>query len=214
MKVNNDVIFSAGSIGTPQILMLSGVGPSDELGTFGITVISDLSGVGSNLQDDLYMTAAFMSKQYVDRQRYGLLGAVIFLTSSLSSKTYDVNVPTDVEGSIASCEMIGMDLPSEQKQSYWLYPNIQKLNSQGTVKLQSTIIFDDPLIDPNYPANSDDLYRCIKALQLAIKIVSASAMVKWYNYQQHPPSDSTYEQLREYVLNTADKCDHYAGTYI
>ena len=68
VKVNNDVILSAGSIGTPQILMLSGVGPSDQLGTFGITVISDLSGVGSNLQEDLYLTAAVMSKQYVDHQ--------------------------------------------------------------------------------------------------------------------------------------------------
>ena len=40
----------------------------------------------------------------------------------------------------------------------------------------------------------------------------ANAMAKWYDYQLYPPSDSTYEQLWEYVLNTADKCDHYAGT--
>ena len=212
VKVNNDVILSTGSIGTPQILMLSGVGPSDELGTFGITVISDLPGVGSNLQDDLYVTAAFMSKQYVDPQPYGLLGAVIFWPSSLSSKKYDDDVPTDVEASMASGEMIGMDLPSEQKQSYWLYPNIQKLKSRGTVKLQSNSIFDDPLIDPNYLANSDDLDRCIKALQLAIKIGSANAMANWYESQLHPPPDSTYEQLREYILSTAGSCYHYAGT--
>ena len=127
VNVNKDVILSAGSIGTPQILMLSGVGPSAELSALGITVISDLPGVGSNLQDDLYVTAAFMSKQYVDPQPYGLLGAVIFWPSSLSHKKYDEDVPTDVEASMASGQMIGMDLPDEQKQSYWLYPNIQKL---------------------------------------------------------------------------------------
>ena len=212
VKVNNDVILSAGSISTPQILMLSGVGPSDELGALGITVISDLSGVGSNLQDDLFVTAAFMSKQYVDPQPYGLLGAVIFWPSSLSNKSYGDDVPTDVESSMASGEMIGMDLPSEQKQSYWLYPNIQKLKSRGTVKLQSNSIFDSPLIDPNYLANSDDLYRCIKALQEAIKIGTANAMADWYDSQLYPPPDSTYEQLQEYVLETADTCYHYAGT--
>ena len=212
VKVNNDVILSAGSIGTPQILMLSGVGPSDELGALGITVISDLPGVGSNLQDDLYVTAAFMSKQYVDPQPYGLLGAVIFWPSSLSNKSYGDDVPTDVEASMASGEMIGMDLPSDQKQSYWLYPNIQRLKSRGTVKLQSNSIYDSPLIDPNYLANSDDLDRCIKALQETIKIGSANAMADWYDSQLYPPPDSTYEQLQEYVLSTAGSCYHYAGT--
>ena len=212
VNVNKDVILSAGSISTPQILMLSGVGPSAELSALGITVISDLPGVGSNLQDDLYVTAAFMSKQYVDPQPYGLLGAVIFWPSSLSHKKYDEDVPTDVEASMASGQMIGMDLPDEQKQSYWLYPNVQKLKSRGTVKLQSNSIFDDPLIDPNYLANSDDVDRCIKALQEAIKIGSANAMADWYYSQLYPPPNSSIEQLREYVLSTAGSCYHYAGT--
>ena len=210
--VNKDVILSSGSISTPQILMLSGVGPSADLTALGITVISDLPGVGSNFQDDLFVTAAFMSKQYVDPQPYGLLGAVIFWPSSLSSNKYADDISTNIESSMASGEMIGMDLPDEQKQSYWLYPNIQKLKSRGTVKLQSNSIFDDPLIDPNYLASSDDVDRCIKALQEAIKIGSANAMADWYYSQLYPPPNSSIEQLREYILSTAGSCYHYAGT--
>ena len=212
VNVNKDVILSAGSIGTPQILMLSGVGPSAELTALGITVISDLPGVGSNLQDDLFVTAAFKSKQYVDPQPYGLLGAVIFWPSSLSSNKYADDISTDIESSMASGEMIGMDLPDDQKQSYWLYPNIQKLKSRGTVKLRSNSICDSTVIDPNYLANPDDVDRCIKALQEAIKIGKASAMADWYDSQLYPPPDSMNEDLQEYVLNTADTCYHYAGT--
>ena len=210
--VNKDVILSSGSISTPQILMLSGVGPSADLTALGIPVISDLPGVGSNFQDDLFVTAAFMSKQYVDPQPYGLLGAVIFWPSSLSSNKYADDISTDIESSMASGEMIGMDLPDEQKQSYWLYPNVQRLKSRGTLKLQSDSIFDRTIIDPNYLANPDDVDRCIKALQEAIKIGTANAMADWFDSQMYPPPDSTIEELREYVLNTADTCYHYAGT--
>ena len=211
VPVNRDVILSAGSIGTPQILMLSGIGPRTHLESFGIEVVSDLPGVGENLQDDLFVTAAFMSKQPVDPQPYGLLGAVIFWPSSLSCNSKDY-IDTDIEASMGSGAMIGMNLPPEQQQSYWLWPNIQKLKSRGTVQLQSGSIFDHPLINPNYLANSDDLDRCIRALKLAIKIGSASAMADWYESQLQPPPGSSYEDLVKYVKETASTCDHFAGT--
>ena len=212
VNVKNDVILSAGSIGTPQILMLSGIGPRMHLEGFGIKVISDLPGVGQNLQDDLFVTAAFMSKQPVDPQPYGLLGTVIFWPSSLSSKgkSTDCDLPTDIEASLGSGAMVGMD--SAPMQSYWIWPNIQKLKSRGTVQLKSSSIFDDPIIDPNYLAEPEDLSRCIKALQLAISIGSAPAMTDWCESQLEPPANSTQEELKKYVLKTAGTCHHFAGT--
>lgn len=211
LYVNLDVILSAGSIGTPQILMLSGVGSAAHLESFGIKVVSDLPGVGQNLQDDLYVTASFISKQPVDPQPYGILGAVIFWPSSLSCSTRE-DVPTDIEASMSSGAMIGKNLPPEQQQSYWLYPNIQKLKSRGTVLLQSSSIFDHPLINPNYLANPDDMVRCIKALELAVQIGSASSMADWYKSQLYPPANSSPEQLEAYVRETVGTGHHFAGT--
>ena len=117
--VRNDVIHCAGSIGTPHLLMLSGIGPREHLESLGIGVVHNSPGVGNNLQDDIFVTAGFLSKQLVDPQPYGMLGAVIFCSCTMPSDA------TDIEISMASGEMIGMNLaPSEQK-SYWLYPNIQ-----------------------------------------------------------------------------------------
>ena len=211
VDVKKDVILSAGSIGTPQILMLSGIGPCKHLEEVGIKVISDLPGVGQNLQDDLFVTAAFKSKKPIDPQPYGLLGAVIFWPSSLSNKQQsgDQDIPTDIEASLGSGAMIGM---GEPEKSYWIWPNIQKLRSRGTIQLQSSSIFDDPLIDPNYLAEPKDLSRCIKALQLAIDIGSAPAMADWYESQLQPPVYSTDEELKKYILNNASTCHHFAGT--
>ena len=134
LKVNKGVILSAGVIGTPQILMLSGIGPRQHLEEHGIEVISDLQGVGQNLQDDLFVSAGFKSKKIVDPQPYGLLGAVIFWPSHLC-KTLNQDVPTDIEASLGSGAMVGME--SAPDKSYWIWPNIQKLGSRGTLKLRS-----------------------------------------------------------------------------
>eukprot|EP01024_Parvocaulis_polyphysoides_P068784 TRINITY_DN8396_c0_g2_i10.p1 TRINITY_DN8396_c0_g2~~TRINITY_DN8396_c0_g2_i10.p1 ORF type:complete len:481 (-),score=56.52 TRINITY_DN8396_c0_g2_i10:637-2079(-) len=218
VKTNKEVILSAGAIGTPQILMLSGIGPKSQLEKFKIPIISDLPGVGENFQDDLFVTAAFLSKKRVYPQPYGLLGTVIFWPSNMSRNTDendiddDTQIPTNIEASLASGEMIGLQLPKNLQQSYWIYPNIQRLNSRGTVKLQSKNIFDHPLIDPNYLDDPRDVARCVKALKLAIKIGSSDAMVDWFDSQLYPPAALSDQQLKQYVLSFADTTYHYAGT--
>lgn len=214
VSIKNDVIISAGSIGTPQILMLSGIGCCDHLSKFGIGVISHLPGVGQNLQDDLFVTAGFLSKQPVNPDPYGLLGMVIFWPSKLSSDTKCHQPPaTDIEASLGSGAMVGMGLPQNIQQSYWIWPNIQKLKSRGTVKLQSNSIFDHPLVDPNYLAEPSDLRRCVDALKLAIKIGSSGGMKDWYKSQISPPSTSTSnEDLVKYIRENAGTCHHFAGT--
>ena len=212
MYIKNEVILCAGSIGTPRLLMLSGIGPLEHLESLGISVISNSPGVGDNLQDDIYVTAAFLSKQPVDPQPYGLLGAVIFAPSTMDSGTTLSAIGTDIQVSMASGEMVGMDLPPDQQRSYWLYPNIQRLNSRGTIKLQSNSIFDMPLIDPNYFADDKDIERSIEALQLAIDIGRGKGMANWFDRLLYPQNGTSPEALREYILKYAYTCYHYAGT--
>ena len=204
--MRNDVILCAGTIGTPHLLMLSGIGPREHLESLGIGVVHNSPGVGDNLQDDIFVTAGFLSKQLVDPQPYGMLGAVIFCSCTMPSDT------TDIEISMASGEMIGMNLATSKQKSYWLFPNIQKLKSRGTIKLKSNSIFDMPLIDPNYYAEKVDIERSIDALQLAIKIGSGKGMVNWFEYLLHPPGSTTRDALREYILKHVGTCYNYAGT--
>ena len=203
-----EVVLSAGSIGSPQILMLSGIGPSQQLSDVGIETLVDLEGVGENLQDDLFVTGGFASRQDVCPQPYGLLGAVIFTRSQQLSAG-----PTDIECSLASGEMIGMSLPPDQRRSYFIYPNIQLLKSRGTVRLRTASPLDHPLIDPNYLASRDDLARCIWAVKFARQIGSDPAMADWYLREVQPgPKVETDQEIEAYIRATAGTCYHYAGT--
>jgi choline dehydrogenase len=62
VRVTKEVILSGGTIGSPQILLLSGVGPADQLQAFGIPVVADVPGVGHHLQDHLGIEAYFKAK--------------------------------------------------------------------------------------------------------------------------------------------------------
>jgi choline dehydrogenase len=79
-----EIVLSAGAIGSPQLLMLSGIGPRAALADLGIPVVHDSPGVGQNLQDDLFVTALFKSRQPMPPQPYGLMGAVIFASSPMN----------------------------------------------------------------------------------------------------------------------------------
>lgn len=57
--MSREVIFSAGAIGSPHLLQLSGIGPASELKSYGIAVVQDLPGVGHHLQDHLQIRAVF-----------------------------------------------------------------------------------------------------------------------------------------------------------
>lgn len=140
ISANNEIILSAGAIGSPHILMLSGIGPENELSNAGITTIYDSPGVGQNFQDDLYVTAWFKSKQPLPDQPYGLMGAVIFANSSSNDPAFG----TDIQCSLAAGTAAGLNLSPDQQQSWLIYPNIQLLKSRGTITLLSSNPKDAP----------------------------------------------------------------------
>jgi choline dehydrogenase len=204
ISANIEVILSAGAIGSPHILMLSGVGPESELSNAGITTIQNLQGVGQNFQDDLYVTAWFKSPQPMPAQPYGLMGAVIFASSPFNDPTQG----TDIECSLAAGTLAGLNLPPDEQQSWFIYPNIQLMKSRGTVTLKSSNPQDAPVIDPNYLSADDDIYKCAAAVEMAVCWGSDPALSNWVESVLLPNTDD----VETYVRNTAGTCYHYAGT--
>jgi choline dehydrogenase len=200
-----EIVLSAGAIGSPQLLMLSGIGPRAALADLGIPVVQDSPGVGRNLQDDLFVTALFKSKQPMPPQPYGLMGAVIFANSPMNHW----GLGTDIECSLAAGTMAGMGLPPELQQSYAIYPNLQLLASRGTVTLASANPYQAPVIDPSYLSAPGDLERCVAGLELAVRIGNGPAMAAWLEHQVLPAGA---DKLEDYVRQTAGTCYHYAGT--
>ncbi len=212
---SKEVVLAAGAIGSPQILMLSGIGNAADLAALGISSVVDLPGVGQNLQDDLYISLLFTSPQPMPPQPYGLMGAVIFGYSAFPGVPEAGGIPpyTDIECSLASGTMTGLDLPAEYQQSYLIYPNVQLLESRGTVKLASASPSAAPLIDPAYLSAPTDMQRCLDALQFARDIGNAPALSSWRMQEIYPgPQVQTPAEAAAYIRQTSGTCFHYAGT--
>jgi len=208
LSATREIILSTGAIGSPHLLMLSGIGPAAALTAHGIKVELDAPGVGQNFQDDLFVTAAWRSKKPMPPQPYGLMGAVLFGNSSNNSG----NLGTDIECSLAAGTMAGMGLPPSEQQSYWIYPNLQLLKSRGTVSLASSDPYTAPIIDPKYLSDPEDMINCLDGLKLALAIGADPAMVDWMGDELLPASGQGDSDLEAYIRQSAGTCYHYAGT--
>jgi len=110
------IVVSAGAIGSPHILLLSGIGAAAQLEQVGIPVLVDQPEVGQHLHDDLFGTVAYTSPGPLPPQPYGLLGAVIFASTTGNESALDF------ESSLSSGAMAGMP-PPYRPDSYWIWPN-------------------------------------------------------------------------------------------
>lgn len=176
ISANKEVILCAGAFGTPQILLLSGIGDADYLDGLNIPVFVDVPGVGENLSDDFYVTIYYTTKQDLPPQPYGMMQVVLF-----DSDTYfpgDQGV-ADIEHYVFSGTMPGLYYPEEYIPGYGIYPQILFPKSRGYVKLNASDIYGYPLINPNYLASQSDVDRAINSIWLARRLAHEPALDDW-----------------------------------
>ena len=205
---NKEVILSGGSINTPQLLMVSGIGPSSMLSQFGIKVLNELNGVGTNYQDDLYVPVGYsVNSDKIDSipdQLHGLLGSVIFDRLNMAEN----DLRTNIEASMSFVTM-----PDTQQSLFFFYPNMQLLQSRGTLSLLSNSPSIPIQIDPNYLSNSNDMNNCIDAIRLFRTIGENSGLSQWLGEEVFPGSEFTSDQqLEAFVREYGDTCYHCCGT--
>ncbi|XP_014290349.1 glucose dehydrogenase [FAD, quinone] isoform X2 [Halyomorpha halys] len=196
VTAKKEVIISAGSINSAQLLMLSGIGPADELNRFGIPVIQNLS-VGYNLQDHcgapLYyktnppvaITASSYENieaivEYSQPNGTGPLTtpigieAIAFLNSTFSNSSLDY---PDTEIHFTS-----FNLNLESYSSIWFGLGlIIHPKSRGRITLQSTNPYEYPLLNPNYFTESEDLEAAVQALKYVSAVANSTAMEIYNN---------------------------------
>ena len=230
LRCQREVLVTSGGIGSPRLLLLSGIGPADHLKSVGITPIHDLPGVGSNLQDhiDLYAIcectgdhtydayvkphrAAWAGLQYVLYKK-GPVASTLFETGGFWYADKDAVSPdiqfhlglgSGIEAGVAKMRNAGVTLNSA-----FLRPH-----SRGTVRLKSADVSDMPLIDPNYWAEDYDRRISIEGLKMAREILRQPALKPYVLAERMPgPDATTDEQLAEYAWRTAKTDHHPCGT--
>ncbi len=232
VHASREVIVSSGAIGSPKLLMQSGIGPAEHLESVGVKCVLDLPGVGANLQDhlDLFVIAECTGDHTYDKYirphhaawaglQYLLLGkgpvaSSLFETGgfwyadpSAAARSPDIQfhlgLGSGIEAGIAKLRNAGVTLNTA-----YLRPR-----SRGTVRLANADPTTAPLIDPNYWSDPHDRDMAIKGLRLARDILNQPAMRRYVQSEVLPGAHrSTDTQLFDYACANAKTDHHPVGT--
>jgi choline dehydrogenase-like flavoprotein len=230
LRTSREVIVSSGAIGSPKLLMLSGIGPADHLRSVGIEPLHDLPGVGSNLQDhlDLFVIAEcsgdFTYDNYAKLHRSAWAGLqyLLFKKGPVASSLFETGGFWYADPSAASPDIqfhlglgSGIEAGVEKLKNPGVTLNSAFLRprSRGSVRLSTSDPASAPLIDPNYWADPYDREISIKGLRIAREIMRQNALKPFVQREVLPgPSLRTDEQLFDYACNSAKTDHHPVGT--
>ena len=229
-RAQREVILSAGAFQSPQLLMLSGIGPADHLREHGIEVIHDLPGVGRNLQDHLEVHIkhscphkGMTNNKLLARHRIVLAGIQWILFKSGPAATVHSRVGAflrsddgteypDIQFHFWPYFLEGWTLPPD-KDGYCFDVGPVRSASRGWVKLRSADPFAAPRILLNGLSRESDLEEFRSAIRLAREIASQTAFEFCRGPEVAPgPDVRTDADVDAYVRENANSAYHPCGT--
>jgi choline dehydrogenase len=206
VKTNKEIILSAGSIGSPHVLQVSGIGDSNKLKNLNINVVNELKGVGKNLQDHLMFRPVYKVKnlkslngkinslfgnlliglEYIFNQSgpmtMGASQVCGFAKSDNSRETPNLQfhvqpISTDILGATKLHDFDGIT------------PTVANIRptSRGEINIVSNNMKDYPKIKMNYLSTEDDRYVAAQGLKLVRKIMLESETFKKYEPEEYRP---------------------------
>ena len=232
VQARREVIVSSGAIGSPKLLMQSGIGPAGHLESVGVKCLLDRPGVGANLQDhlDLFVIAECTGDHTYDKYnqphhaawaglQYLLLGkgpvaSSLFETGGFwyadpaaAARSPDIQfhlgLGSGIEAGVNKLRNAGVTLNTA-----YLRPR-----SRGTVRLASADAVSAPLIDPNYWSDPHDRAMAIKGLRLAREILNQPALRRYVQSEVLPgASVASDEALFDFACANAKTDHHPVGT--
>jgi choline dehydrogenase len=231
VRAEREIILSGGAVNSPQLLLLSGIGPADELKRVGIPVVVDLPGVGKNLQDHLHAGVVYACKQAITLETAQSLGNVFRyltrkqgpLTSNVAEaggfvKTQADLAAPDIQFHFAPAYFLrhGFDNP---KKGYGMTftATVLRPQSRGEITLRSSDPFAAPVIRANYLSEVADLRTFIKGLEYVLDI-SQSKPFDVYRGEATKNTHSAKAMrhhpklIEEHVRATAETIYHPVGT--
>ncbi|ADE86874.1 GMC family oxidoreductase [Rhodobacter capsulatus] len=229
LEAAREVILSAGAFGSPQLLMLSGIGPGAHLRDLGIDVVQDLPGVGANLQDHLDYTISHFSprRDVVGLNPRGLWrlaraaggwmrhGEGLFASPMAEGGAFLRSAPGVTVPDLQIHFVVGIVDAHMRKlhvaDGWSAHICVLRPQSRGTVRLASKNPRKAPLIDPAFLADPRDEALMLRAARMLEEIVGAAALAPWRGDRLYP-HDGSEAGLMADIRARADTIYHPVGT--
>jgi choline dehydrogenase-like flavoprotein len=229
-RANREVLVTSGAIGSPRLLLLSGIGPADHLRSVGVDVVHDLPGVGENLQDhvDICVICECTGEHSYDpvqkphRMVMAGLQYLLFKSGPVVSSLFETGGfwyadpaarSPDIQFHLGQGSGIEKGIAKLDNPGVTLNSAFMRPRSRGTVKLASANLTDAPLIDPNFWADPYDLDISIKGFELAREIMAQPALRPFIKREALPgPGVKDRATIFDYACRMAKTDHHPVGT--
>ena len=230
-----EVVVSAGAINSPQLLMLSGIGPADHLRQQGIDVVVDAPGVGQNLQDHLMYPFRYDVKKTATKHRSnalyfvkGLLDDLVFnkgwvgktfIEAGAFVRSSDDQPRPDLQ---MFCIPWGYPEPNDDdpkaqtitnKPSFTMLMGLVLPHSVGEVRLQSANPLDHPVMDPRYFTDERDMEALVRGFHIQREVAKDAGFAGHLVREATPgPATTTDDQIRAHIRASGKTIFHPVGT--
>lgn len=224
-QANREVLLCGGAINSPQLLMLSGIGPAEHLKSMHIDVIADLPGVGQNLQDHLAASVAFLSRKPISlndvEKPDNLLQYLLFKKGPLTSVIAEAggfiklqtNAPApDIQFHFAPIIFMNHGFDASPGHGFTIGPTLLHPKSRGRVTLRSSDPYEHAVIQANYFSEEDDAHLMLQAVKFSREIAMARAFDELRGEQIQASAETNDEELLQLIRSHAETLYHPVGT--
>ena len=225
-RAEREIILCAGAVGSPQLLMLSGVGPAAHLRHFDVPVVCDLPGVGANLQDHPCTGVAYACTQPISlASAESFSNLVRYLVSKKGPLTSNVAesgafIRTSAAGPVPDLQFhfgVGYFVDHGFRQieghAFTFGPTLLHPYSRGEIRLRSSNPLDAPFIRANYLADSRDMSVLLEGVKLSRTLATTRAFSPYCGTELHPGPEAKDDQaLRAHVAQFTETLYHPVGT--
>ena len=212
IKADREVILAAGAIGSPKLLMLSGVGEAEALRRLGIEVVENLPGVGENLQDHVLVSGVVFKYRGKMPDRPADSNAVeaeAYLSSGPSGDT-DINLVLEQLPIVTPETAARFGTPPAD--AFTIAPALVQPASRGSVRLATNNFQDAAVIEGNYLGTDGDFAAIVRAIDVAREIGSQRAFDSVREAELVPGPKATAEEIRELARLASASFGHPVGT--
>jgi choline dehydrogenase len=212
IAANKEVILAAGSINSPKLLMLSGVGEAKALRNLGIDVVENLPGVGGNLQDHVLVSGVVFKYKGKMPDRPADSNAVEAEAYLSSGPTSDTDINLVLEQLPAVTPEAAARFGTPPADAFTIAPALVQPTSRGAVRLASNNFQDAAVIDGNYLGTDRDFAAIVRAIEAARELGNQRAFDSLREIEVMPGPRATAEEIRELARLGSASFGHAVGT--
>jgi choline dehydrogenase len=225
LRAQREVILCGGAYNSPQLLMLSGVGPAEHLAMREVELLLEQPAVGENLSDhaaaQLVWTtpepeSLLLALEPAALEEYEATQTGPFASNLAEAggfaRVADGAPAPDTQFHFAPVHIVEEGMRDPEAHGVWASPCLLTPQSRGSVRLASSDPTAKPIVHNNFYADGDDMQRMIAGVRLLLDVCAQPAMAPYAETPFNVPADDSDDALREHVARTTFAVYHPCGT--